>query len=148
MKTTPEKLVELKAMAKHARSHFCIELAEAFVRAVPALIADLEEAREQLASPYMDGYEAAKEEHRPQIIAAEAELAATRKQLAEAQALVSQYRNALLDGPENTTLYVTEQLESMCESAALDAAIAEAIADEKRKEAAAIAAKGDPNEQP
>jgi hypothetical protein len=61
MKTTPEKLVELKAMAEHARSHFCIELAEAFVRAVPDLIADLEEAQEQLASPYMDGYEAAKD---------------------------------------------------------------------------------------
>lgn len=38
-------------------------------------------ARAQLASPYMDGYEAAKEEYRPQIIAAEAELAATEQRL-------------------------------------------------------------------
>ena len=76
MKLTQERLVELKTMAEHARSHFCIELAEAFVRSVPALIAALEEAREQLASPYMDGYEAAKEEYLTQIIALEAELAA------------------------------------------------------------------------
>ena len=51
-----------------------------------ARIADLEEAKEQLASPYMDGYEAAKEEYRPQIIALEEQLAATRKQLEELRA--------------------------------------------------------------
>ena len=85
MKLTQERLAELKTMAGHAKSHFCIELAEAFVNSVPSLIADLEEAKEQLASPYMDGYEAAKEEYRPQIIALEEQLAATRKQLAEAQ---------------------------------------------------------------
>lgn len=53
--------------------------------AIDSLIADLEEAKEQLASPYMDGYEAAKEEYRPQLIALEAELAATRKKLAESE---------------------------------------------------------------
>lgn len=42
--------------------------------AIHSLIADLREAREQLASPYMDGYEAAKEEYRPQVIALEAKL--------------------------------------------------------------------------
>lgn len=60
--------------------------------AIHSLIADLREAREQLASPYMDGYEAAKEEYRPQIIALEEQLAATRKQLAEAQAVIEPYR--------------------------------------------------------
>lgn len=52
--------------------------------AIHSLIADLREAREQLASPYMDGYEAAKEEYRPQVIALEAKLA-------EAQALVEKF---------------------------------------------------------
>jgi hypothetical protein len=49
MRLTPEKLVELKTMAEHARSHFCIELAEAFVRSVPALTADLEEAQRRIS---------------------------------------------------------------------------------------------------
>jgi len=44
-----------------------------YVIAVPALIAELREAREQLASTYMDGYEAAKEEYRPQLQELEAE---------------------------------------------------------------------------
>lgn len=49
MKLTQERLVELKTMAEHARSHFCIELAEAFVRSVPDLIADLEEAQRRIS---------------------------------------------------------------------------------------------------
>lgn len=93
MNLTPERLAELKTMAGHAKSHFCIELAEAFVRSVPDLIADLEEAKEQLASPYMDGYEAAKEEYRPQIIALEEQLAATRKKLADTQEALLAERN-------------------------------------------------------
>lgn len=56
--------------------------------AIHSLIADLREAREQLASPYMDGYEAAKEEYRPQVIALEANLA-------EAQAREKEIRIAV-----------------------------------------------------
>ena len=120
MKLTQERLKELMTMAERSKSHFSIDLAEAFVNSVPDLIADLEEAQRRISISEAFAKELS------------SELITTRKQLAEAQALVSQYRNALLDGPENTTLYVTEQLGSMCESAALDAAIAEAIADEKR----------------
>lgn len=37
------------------------------------LRAEVEKLKEQLASPFMDGYETAKEEYRPRLIAAEAE---------------------------------------------------------------------------
>lgn len=38
------------------------------------LRAEIERLKEQLESPFMDGYETAKEEHRPHLIAAEAEV--------------------------------------------------------------------------
>ena len=39
-----------------------------------ALRAEIERLKEQLESPFMDGYETAKEEYRPLLIAAEAEV--------------------------------------------------------------------------
>lgn len=74
MKTTPEKIAELKTLKMPdwlARKDD--PWAHEAAWAITNLIADLEEAKEQLASPFMDGYEAAKEEYRPQIIAAEAD---------------------------------------------------------------------------
>jgi hypothetical protein len=128
------------------------------------LIADLEEAKEQLDSPYMDGYEAAKEEYRPQIIAAEAELAATRKKLDEAQArerealdmlglMFGKYEHgpACFESPEDETVFLGNAIHLMedqfkrittilddreeTKRSALDTAIAEAI-EPYRKDAA------------
>ena len=84
MKLTPEKIVALKALAEDADISGIDSLTarldllhekdaeriQVFKEYVPDLIADLE---------------AAKEEHRPQIIALETELAVTRKKLAESE---------------------------------------------------------------
>lgn len=80
MRLTQERLEELKTMAEHARSHFCIELAEAFVRSVPDLIADLEEAQRRISISEAFAKELS------------SELITTRKQLAEAHALIEPYR--------------------------------------------------------
>jgi hypothetical protein len=96
MKTTPELLEAWKDAAERAIEHghpidWSVERKPKHI--IRDLIADLEEAQEQLASPFMSGYEAAKEEYRPQIIAAEAELAATRKKLADTQEALLAERN-------------------------------------------------------
>lgn len=123
MKTTPEKLVELKAMAEHARSHFCIELAEAFVRAVPALIADLEEAQRRISISEAFAKELS------------SELITTRKQLAEAQARNAQVLSVAekmrcAGGPQEFQ-YWFDELKSFLlrkqDASSLNAAIAEAI---------------------
>ena len=79
MKLIPEKLEELKAMAEHARSPFSVELAEAFVNYVPALITALEEAQSDRETS-----ELMNKAFRHHLVVRDTELAKTRKQLAEA----------------------------------------------------------------
>lgn len=96
-----------------------------------ALKAKLAKAQEQLASPYMNGYEAAKEEYRPQVIELESELNTTRKQLAEAQAKLAhlaEYWNR--DENEiamKDACWHTAEVAEASDTSALDAAIAEAV---------------------
>ena len=133
MKLTPEQLEELKAMAEHARSHFCIELAEAFVRSVPALIADLEEAQHMLTESEADNARLRAEWSTP------SEIAELCKQLAEAQALLVSGADLLgkvamnaVDDFVCASGQKYADLMRQADSSALDAAIAEAIADEKQ----------------
>lgn len=99
MKLTPEKIAELKTMAEHAKSHYCIELAEAFVSSVPDLIADLEEVQSTVAALAPDALREAEERKniaaglevvwqgrmRDAETAHQAELATARKKLAESE---------------------------------------------------------------
>lgn len=127
MKLTPEQRAELKALATCAypvTGHI-----HPLREAVLALLADLEEAEGKRANGNMILVPADK------LAAMQTELAATRKQLAEAQAQMSAanrivYASTLYQGSDN--YFTVRKLLTELGTAALDAAIAEAVAPYKR----------------
>lgn len=142
MKLIPEKLEELKAMAEHARSPFSVELAEAFVNYVPALITALEEAQSDRETS-----ELMNKAFRHHLVVRDTELAETRKQLTEAARIGATWQLAeaqalFFNISEDTPCKCKEHSKQAEEflkrtghkalDSILDAAIAEAIADEKR----------------
>lgn len=166
MKTTPEKIAEWEKVAaylKHAAERQITPWAFAKLiaasEAIPALIADLEEARGMAVALAPDALR--ETEERKNIAAGleavwqgrmqdaetahQAELAATRKQLAEAQALIKRLSPLMISaGYVRTNAEIQRALQNMradlvkLSTPTLDATIAAAIADGRAKRLEAL----------